>query len=255
MLFLIGMGLTNKDMSLSAFDALAKSDEILVDPYTNYLTDEDLEYLKEKVGKAPALLGRSDLEENAKLIIAKAKEKNIALLVSGDPLIATTHHTILDLAHKAGVKFTVYHAASIFSAAIGESGLDIYKFGPTTTITFWTEKYKPVSFIDVIKKNLDNDQHTLALFHYDYFEKRKMRLGEAIPLLHTADEIRKHGTMTAERKLLILGDVGKETQSIKYVAFGKIDKAVLREFEGKLLVIIVPGKLNFAEEEALSKFV
>ncbi|MDE1804333.1 MAG: diphthine synthase [Candidatus Micrarchaeota archaeon] len=255
MLFLIGMGLNYDDIPYSAIETIASADEVLVDPYTNFIPEEALENLKAKLKINLRLLSRSELEENTKGTIAKAASSNIVILVPGDPLIATTHHTILDIAHKVGIDYRVFHAPSIFSAGIGESGLDIYKFGPTTTITFWSEKYKPTSFIDVVKKNAENGEHTMMLFDYHYLEKRRMRLGEAIPLLHAADELKKAGIMTPERKLLILGDVGKKSQLIKYVPFGMIGKEVLREFEGKTLTIIVPVKPSFAEEEALQKFV
>ncbi|MGI0141064.1 MAG: diphthine synthase [Candidatus Micrarchaeales archaeon] len=253
MLFLAGIGLTNRDVTSSALVAL-KNSELLLDQYTNYIEQEDINHLEGLFGKGIKPLERSDLEENAIQIVNRARSGDVAILVSGDPLIATTHHTILDLAEKNSVQYGVFHSSNIFSAAIGQSGLDIYKFGPPTTITFWSENYKPISFIDVIKKNIANDEHTLALFDYHYKEKRRMRLGEAIPLLHTADEQRKYGIMTPDRKLLIMGDVGKQTQTIEYVEFGKIDKRVLKKFENKVISIIVPGKMNFAEEEAIHKF-
>ena len=81
-----------------------------------------------------------------------------------------------------------------------------------------------------------------------------MRLGEAIVLLHAADEQKGHKIMENERLLLVMGDVGKQTQAIRRVLFGAVDKGVLREFENKTLCIIIPGKLSFAEEDALKRF-
>ncbi|MDE1825330.1 MAG: diphthine synthase [Candidatus Micrarchaeota archaeon] len=254
MLILTGTGVNNRDISQLAIEQIKQADELLLDLYTNHISKEELSNLSMLCAKEPKLLSRSDLEENAGQIVERAKRAKIAILVSGDPLIATTHHTILDLAAKAHVEYMVCHSSSIFSAAIGESGLDIYKFGPTTTITFWSEKYRPVSFIDAIKKNIDNAQHTLALFDYHYEEQRRMRLGEAIVLLHAADEQRGHGLMDKERMLLVMGDIGKQTQQIKYVQLGAVDKEVLKGFEGKTLCMIVPGKLSFAEEDALKRF-
>ncbi|MDE1846112.1 MAG: diphthine synthase [Candidatus Micrarchaeota archaeon] len=254
MLFLIGIGLNNRDIPYSAADDLSGADEVLVDQYTNFITDEDLAWITSKFQISPKLIHRSDLEENAKVMVEKAKEKDIVLLVSGDPLIATTHHTILDLAAKKGVEYKIYHSSNIFSGAIGESGLDIYKFGPTTTITFWSEKYKPTSFIDVVKKNFENGQHTMCLCDYHYNEKRRMKVSEAIELLHVADETKGYGFITEKSKILVLGDVGKDSQEIRYLQVGKINKEDLRAFEGKVITLIVPGPMNFAEEEALQKF-
>ena len=56
------------------------------------------------------------------------------------------------------------HNASIINA-IGCCGLQLYNFGETVSIPFWTEDpvWKPDSFYDKILKNLANNQHTLCL--------------------------------------------------------------------------------------------
>lgn len=253
MLFLVGIGLTNRELNPVILTQLRNA-EMLLDPYTNFIDESDINYLEGLLSKGIKRLERSDLEENSLSIVRRAKNSDIAILVSGDPLIATTHHTILDLAKQEKVAYKVSHASNVFSAAIGESGLDIYKFGPTTTVTFWAENYRPVSFIDVIKKNQDNEQHTLCLLDYHYKEKRRMKLAEAVQLLHVADDKQKYGLTTEKTKLLLLGDLGKETQTIRYVSFENMNKELLKEFEGKIICIIFPGKMNFAEEEALKKF-
>ena len=49
--------------------------------------------------------------------------------------------------------------------AIGCCGLQLYNFGETVSIPFWTEEpeWKPESFYDKIVKNLENGRHTLCL--------------------------------------------------------------------------------------------
>ena len=56
------------------------------------------------------------------------------------------------------------HNASIMNA-VGCCGLQLYNFGETVSIPFWTEdpSWKPESFYDKITKNLRNGQHTLCL--------------------------------------------------------------------------------------------
>ena len=39
----------------------------------------------------------------------------------------------------------------------------LYNFGETVSIVFWTESWRPESFFDKIKKNKDNNMHTLCL--------------------------------------------------------------------------------------------
>lgn len=254
MLLLIGLGLDKNDISTKSMEMLEKADRILLDRYTNPISEEYIASISHHTGKEVELLHRSDLEENAAKTIERAKREDIAILVAGDPLIATTHHTLLDLAKKLDIETRVFHSSSIFSAAIGECGLDIYKFGPTTTIPFWSENYKPVSFLDVIELNKANKQHSMILLDYDYKNERKMTLEEAISLLLKANKGKRQPPINGNTKLLILGDIGKEGQRIAYVTFETINEKAYRAFSGKTLTLIFPGELNFAEEEAISKF-
>lgn len=41
--------------------------------------------------------------------------------------------------------------------------LQLYNFGETVSIVFWTDTWKPESFFDKIKKNRQNGMHTLCL--------------------------------------------------------------------------------------------
>ena len=52
--------------------------------------------------------------------------------------------------------------ASILSA-IGCTGLQLYNFGQTVSMVFFTETWKPSSFYDRIKENVDLGFHTLIL--------------------------------------------------------------------------------------------
>jgi diphthine synthase len=250
LLFLVGLGLCEGDISVRAIEIAKKADKLFLDPYTNRISSNYINYLEKILGKNIAKLSRSDLEENAKATVEYAKNTTVVIFVMGDPLIATTHHTIIDIAHKMGIAVKVIHAPSIFTAAIGESGLDIYRFGPTTTIPFWSNKYKPISFIDVISKNLQNNQHTLVLLDYNYKEDRAMSLGEAIDLLNKAQEERKINII---QNILVLADVGKENEEIVYADINTLTK-ISERFKGKLISLIIPSNPNFAEAESLSKY-
>ena len=56
----------------------------------------------------------------------------------------------------------VIHNASIMNA-IGCCGLQLYHFGETVSIPFWTDSWKPDSFADKIESNLRCGLHTLCL--------------------------------------------------------------------------------------------
>ena len=100
MLYLIGLGLSEKDLSLRAFELLNKINDIYVDTYTNYF-DFDLLWLENRLNKKIIQLSRDDIEKNPFFLVL-AVMKEVALLVSGDPLVATTHTDILLRAKEKG---------------------------------------------------------------------------------------------------------------------------------------------------------
>ncbi len=251
MLFLVGLGIEVGDISVRALQLLKTTDIIKIDVHTNRVPAGQISFLEKELGRKPVVMERSDLEEKVRDTITEAKEKDVAIISMGDPLIATTHHIILDEAARLGIAVKIFHAPSIFSAAIGTSGLDIYRFGPTTTIPFWTDLYKPTSFIDVIARNLENKEHTLVLLDYNYKEGRAMDLGTALSILDEAEKSKR--VLGRGRKILLLGNIGTEGETVSYTEIARA-KDLSAKFEGKLLSIIVPAEPNFAEEEALKRF-
>lgn len=102
------------------------------------------------------------MEQGADEILAGSDETDVALLVVGDPFGATTHTDFIIRAKEKNIKFQVVHNASIMNA-IGCCGLQLYRFGETVSIPYWTETWQPNSFYDKIKINIDCGFHTLCL--------------------------------------------------------------------------------------------
>lgn len=253
MLFLIGLGLATKDLSARALEEITEADELLLETYTAFIPEDYLNFLEKQSGKKPRMIKRKDLEEDVKQTVAMAKSKNIVILVPGDPLIATTHSIILNEAKKQGIKYEVTHAPSVFSIAIGESGLDVYKFGPTVTLPFWFENYKPTSFIGSIKKNLQNGQHTLLLLDIEQKKSRPMKLSEALEIIRKAQAASNSEPISQDAQLIVMANLGREDKIIKYVKVRDADSKLFEELEGKQLSLIVPGPMSFAEEENLRR--
>lgn len=107
---------------------------------------------------------RDLVEQGADDILSGAGEPNcnVALLVVGDPFGATTHTDFLIRAREQNIPFQVVHNASIMNA-IGCCGLQLYRFGETISIPYWTDSWQPDSFYDKIKTNVAAGFHTLAL--------------------------------------------------------------------------------------------
>ena len=104
-LYFIGLGLNDeKDISLKGLEIVKDCDVIYRETYTGKLnaTRESMEKL---YGKKIIYANRKLVESNAeKTILKEAKNKNVAMLVVGDPMAATTHIDLRLRAHKLGIK-------------------------------------------------------------------------------------------------------------------------------------------------------
>lgn len=105
---------------------------------------------------------RELVEQGADEILGNAKNVDVALLVVGDPFGATTHTDLIIRAKEKNIKFHVVHNASILNA-VGCCGLQLYSFGETISIPYWSDTWQPDSFYDKIKVNVANNFHTLCL--------------------------------------------------------------------------------------------
>jgi len=236
MLYLIGLGLDLKDISLKAIETIKKCEIIYWENYTNVFSysQKDIErIIKKKV--IPA--NRKAVEEKSE-ILDNAKSGKVALLVSGDPLAATTHIDILLRAKKANIKTKVIHAPSVLDA-IAESGLQLYKFGKTASIAKWTSSFRPESFYDIIEGNENMNAHTLLLIDIG------LSVNDALGYLESIAKARNVEML--EKKIIICEKLGTDEQKFSY---GKIPVLMKKKFKLPACIII-PSKLHFVEEEAI----
>lgn len=234
MLYLIGLGLDLKDISLRGLEALKKCHKIYLEIYTTALPYKKTA-LEKVIGKKVVIAVRETVENKSREFVKEAKKKNVALLVYGDPLAATTHISLLQEAKKLKVPMKVLHNSSIFSA-ITETGLQIYKFGKTTSIPKWHKSYEPTSFYDVVKDNLKINAHTLVLvdidlsFHEALYELDKASKGEI-------------------DNIIVCSRLGTDEQ---YIIYSKLKELLKRAPKVKEpFCFIVPATLHFTEAEFL----
>jgi len=246
----IGLGLNNENgISIQGMDIAKKVDIVMIELYTNLMPELDLENLSKLLEKEVKVLKRSDLEENAEDVILKnAHKKNIALLVPGDPMVATTHVALRIQAEKAGIRTRVIHSASIISAVAGATGLQVYKFGRTVTIPFNSSAGLPESLYSFISENEKSGSHTLALLDIDTEKDRYMKIDEAIEKLLQMEKQKKDKIIDEERLAIGLSNIGSEKAIIKAA---KIKELLKYRFDSPPFSIVLPGKLHFMEKEAL----
>lgn len=163
MLYLIGLGLGDaKDITLKGLEIVKQVGKVYLENYTSILCCDQGE-LEELYGRQVVLADREMVEQECKEILDAAEDKDgAAVLVVGDPMNATTHTDLLLRAASRNIPYQIIHNASILNA-VACCGLQIYNFGETVSIPFWTDTWKPDSFYDRILRNKKNGLHTLCL--------------------------------------------------------------------------------------------
>ncbi|RLN71428.1 hypothetical protein BBJ28_00009753, partial [Nothophytophthora sp. Chile5] len=149
-LYVIGLGLGDEqDVTLRGLNAIKQCKKVFLENYTSVLGVE-LEKLGEFYGREVILADRDCVETGADQIFEDAKDDDVAFLVVGDPLCATTHSDLIIRANELGIKVEVVHNASVMGAA-GACGLQLYSFGQTVSIPFFREEWRPDSFYEKIQ--------------------------------------------------------------------------------------------------------
>jgi diphthine synthase len=266
MLYLIGIGLGNeKDISIKGLEAIKKCKKIYLEYYTSVI-DADIADLEKLYGKKVIIADREMVESKAEETILKDAEKeDTAFLVIGDIFGATTHTDLILRAKKKGIKVNYIFNASIFNA-IGVTGLELYKFGKTTSMVFFDDKWKPATAYDAVAANLKNGLHTLVLLDIKVKEPNKgdllkgknkpmpprfMTVNECLKQFLELEEIKKEKIFSLNTKLVGCARIGKDDYAIK---FGTIKELLNFDFGKPLHCVIVPGKLHFMEEEFLQSY-
>jgi diphthine synthase len=250
MLYLIGIGLKPSQLTIEAINTIKNCDNVFLEVYTSQYSEGHISEIEELTGKKPKEINRTQTEEGMESVLLSAKKNNIAILIFGNALTATTHAQFLLDAKNKGIKTKVIPGISITNM-IAESGLDEYKFGRTVTICYHLENYKPESFYDQIKENQKMGLHTICLLDIkkDQEPKLMMNSKEAIEVL---DSIAKNREEENNFEYISLIGMGNENQKIIY---GKNTILKSKEiYEIFPQTILIPGKLNDKEKEFLELY-
>ncbi|KAJ3737562.1 tetrapyrrole methylase [Lentinula guzmanii] len=223
MFFIIGLGLCDeKDITIRGLEAVKSASRVYLEAYTSILMVQK-DRLESFYGKEVIVADRDLVECGSDEILKDADKENVCLLVVGDPFGATTHTDILLRARHLGISTRVIHNASIMNA-IGASGLQLYNFGQTVSLVFFTETWKPDSFYDRIKENAERGLHTLLLLDIKVKEQseenlargrkiyeppRYMTIRQAVTQLLEIEALRGEGALDADKTLAVaMGRVG-----------------------------------------------
>lgn len=267
-LYVIGLGLGDeKDITVRGLELVKSSDHVFLEAYTSILGGVSQERLEAFYGKKVTVADRGLVENEAEdLIIRPARDGNVAFLVVGDPVCATTHTDLVLRAKEVGVRVELVHNASIMGAA-GACGLQLYNFGHTVSIPFFDDKWRPTSFYPKIKYNRRGGMHTLCLLDIkvkepdfeammkgrtEFLPPRYMTASVAAQQLLEAEETHGEGVYEGNKTLCVgLARMGQPTQTM---VAGTLEELSRSDLGGPLHSLIICGELHDLELEVVKEY-
>jgi diphthine synthase len=251
-IYFIGLGLYDeKDITLKGLETARKCDLVFAEFYTSLLAGTTIDKIEGLIGKPIRRLSREDVEMHfERTVLSEAKDKDVAFLTAGDPMVATTHSDLRIRAKQAGIESYVIHAPSIYSA-IAITGLHIYKFGKSATVAYPERNWFPTSHYDVIKENMERNLHTMLFLDIKADKNRYMTANEAMEILLQVEEIKGENVFTPDTLVVVLARAGSLNPTLRA---GYVRDMIKEDFGRQPHVMVVPGRLHIVEAEYLVEF-
>ncbi|KAI5295326.1 diphthine synthase [Ascosphaera acerosa] len=257
MLHLIGLGLADEtDITVRGLEIVRKAERVYLEAYTSILLVDKSKLVlvqEEFYGREVIVADRELVETGSDQILEGAQEKDVAFLVVGDPFGATTHSDLVLRARELGIRINTVPNASIMSA-IGATGLQLYNFGQTVSMVFFTETWKPSSFYDRIKENVSIGLHTLVLLDIKVKEQsledmargrrvfqppRYMTVAQCAQQMLEIEETRKEGVYRPDSLAVGAARVGSAEQT--FVA-GTLEELATADLGKPLHSLVLLGR-------------
>lgn len=246
MLYFIGLGI-DQSPSQKTLTLLDSCSDIFYESYTSptLRPNEDFLLGNENLREKTHRVSRQFVEDGRK-ILELAGSKDLALLSSGDPMIATTHEDLRVRAIKKGISTKIVHGSSILSCLPGELGLHAYSFGKCVTITKEPMQY---TAYETIYQNLLRGLHTTILLEWDEASDFFLPPTEALASLVSAEKDLKYGILSDRTQILAVSRIGTEEQKLTIC---NLAESVTEQFGAPPTSLVIPGRLHFTECEALA---
>jgi diphthine synthase len=253
MLVLAGIGLFNlRDIPLGLLSEVSDASAVFVETYTSIIPSFSLDKLSRLLNRQIIQLTRSDIENRgAKIILERARNEKVVLLVVGNPLLATTHASLVIEALKLGIAVKVIPAASVIDGIVVSTGLHVYKFGKIVTLVFPEDeelKSYPYTPYETLKDNLSRGLHTIFLLDIRQEEQRYLTAPQAALLLLRIEEKFKENVLNEDTLAIA---VARATAEDEQIFVGKLSDLKNKDLGGPPHSLIIPGHLHYSEIEFL----
>ncbi|KAL5348456.1 diphthine synthase [Pseudogymnoascus australis] len=273
MLYLIGLGLSDEtDITVKGLEIVRKAARVYLENYTAILLVET-KVLEEYYGRPVIVADREMVESDSDSILKGAETEDVAFLVVGDPYGATTHTDLTIRARELSIPTTCIPNASIMSA-IGAAGLQLYNYGQTVSMVFFTDSWKPTSFYDRVKENRTIGLHTLVLLDIKVKEQslenmargrliyeppRYMTVGQCAEQMLESEEIRGEDAYGPESLAVGAARVGAKGETFVSGTLKELAEGADEVLGGPLHSLVLLGRRThelehvFVREFALDK--
>lgn len=251
---------------MRGLEAVRACDEVWLESYTSVL-GVDVAALEAFYGRPVKVATRDTVESECDQIVGACATKDVALLVVGDALCATTHTDVALRARAAGARVEVVLNASVMGA-VGKCGLQLYAYGQTVSVPFFDGAWRPTSFYEKIAHNRAGGLHTLCLLDikvrepdYDalaktgrtvYLPPRFMTVNQCVDQLLEAEDQHGGGCCAPGAAAVGCARLGRPDELI---VAGTLDDLRRVDFGGPLhcLVLCAP-QLHDLEAQYLKQF-
>lgn len=242
MLYIMGLGLRGVlSMTLQEREILKQADHIFFETYTSVSPDGTIDDLKRVLEKEVEAVGRKEVEEGKKILEA-ASRSDACLIVTGDPLSATTHNQLRADAMAAGIGVEVVENASIVTAIPGKIGLFPYRMGPPVSLPFPYDIFLPRSVCDKIRANRESGLHTIILL--DLKDGRTMYPHEALETLLKMEEKYGIGAIDPSTEVFSLSRVSQPGETL---IMDSVENIIGLGLEDSPSALVIPAELNHSE--------
>ncbi len=249
MLWFVGLGISGfRSIPSEALDVLAKADIVYLECFTSPINNADLQDIKQAT-KGEFRVARRWLVEDGGEILENAKKRDVALLVYGDPYIATTHTELRTRAAAENIETRSIHASSSLTSMVGECGLHFYKVGRVATIMSDVKSHQSPYYITY--NNIVRGDHTVLFLEYDQSKDFFLDPGDALNALLETEKGQRRKVICQSTYVIVASRIGFSNSSI---VSGQISSLMERDFGEPPHTIIIPGSLHFTESDALKRF-
>ncbi|CAG8606916.1 8287_t:CDS:2, partial [Ambispora gerdemannii] len=255
------------DITLKGLEAIKSCERVYLEAYTSVLLVSK-EKLETFYRRNLILADRELVETQSDEILAGADTVNVAFLVVGDPFGATTHTDLVLRARELNIPVTTIHNASIMNS-VGACGLQLYNFGQTISIPFFTDSWRPDSFYNRIMENRGLGLHTLCLLadikvkeqsienlargRRVYEPPRYMTINQAIEQLLEIEKNRKENAYTGDTLALGIARLGSPTHQL--IKAGPLERLLAEDFGPPLhSLVIVGSRMHVLEADYMRHF-